>query len=116
MAFWHHIIRSRKPDHIINLSAGEILANAEVVHIGETRFSPRDVISAVVNFSEPGGTAIFRTLEWENWGGLAQKCHKFRFSHDCIPAMENVISAITAVGGKVNRHAFRDASFAKAFF
>jgi len=63
-----------------------------------------------------GGSALFKTREFEPGKGVVQKIYKGTFDDQAISIISAVGDKIKSIGGTVKIHTLKDLSFRKAFF
>jgi hypothetical protein len=106
---------------IRTLGTADVKLKDGVVTIRPSEFRLGDVIVVSINHdTNPGdgigGSALFKTREFEPNNGVVQKIYKATFDEDAIKTVDKVIEEIRHAGGTVNIHEIDDSSFRKVFF
>lgn len=104
------------------LGRADVQIDGDIVGILNDKFRLSDVMIASVNRNTSsdddgiGGSAVFKTREFEPGQGAVQKIYKGTFDGETIEMIAALGERIEASGGTFRTHNFKDFAFRKAFF
>lgn len=103
------------------LKLADVQINGDIVIVSNEKFRLSDVIVASVNRNSSrddgiGGSAVFKTREFETSKGAVQKIYKGTFDGETIEMISALGERIEASGGTFRTHNFKDFAFRKVFF
>lgn len=118
---------SRKPqvglvqDTPRTFASNEVEIREGTLKFGGLEFRLSDVIVASINKDTVpqdgiGGSALFKTREFEPDRGIVQKIYKATFDEAAIEKVSKIAETISAFGGTVKKHHLHDSAFRRAFF
>ena len=103
------------------LGRADVQIDGDIVSILNDKFRLSDVMIASVNLNTHsddgiGGSAVFKTREFEPNQGAVQKIYKGSFDGETIEMIATLGERIEASGGTFKTHNFKDFAFRKVFF
>lgn len=103
------------------LGMADVQIDGDIVTISNDKFRLSDVMLASVNRNTSsddgiGGSAVFKTREFEPSQGAVQKIYKGTFDGETIVMVAALGEWIEASGGTFRTHYLKDFAFRKTFF
>ena len=103
------------------LGWADVQIDGDIVSILNDKFRLSDVMIASVNRNSSsddgiGGSAVFKTREFEPSLGAVQKIYKGTFDGETIEMIAALSERVEASGGTFKIHNFKDFTFRKVFF
>ena len=118
------LLKTSHEDHFVApkiLGTADLQIDGDIVSIHNEKFRLSDIMIASVNRNTSsddgiGGSAVFKTREFDPIQGAVQKIYKGTFDCETIEMIAALSERVEALGGTFIIHNFKDFTFRKVFF